>query len=327
MSKKFFNTFNTSTVLNLPILMLIFSFVSFAISPSVQSKPVITPKNFPKELKYRGLPIDPLCINRITIDEDAKYSNDVNLENCGLYQSGFKLETVDAKLIQRGFTGANFMASISKNSTLHGYSYYKPIGMIGDLYVIYSIFNDGRDKGTISTLFLMSRDKRSIKLEKIIASGDRCNGEIHDTISLKDDVLEYTISITPYDLIMLGSGKTNSTFKADTTETKKSSKKSAKMKDSQNAKSKIRPENDLAACPTCCIGIATFQYTQEHGSQLFSVKFDRFAGERKTPPAKYQACLNDLIYKQKEDHGLDMMPSELQDFADKFNRQCVKKQR
>lgn len=253
------------------------------------------PHHFPQDLIYHHKAIDPLCFF-----EMEKSKESVSLEDCGIHKLPHrKITGKDTDLLNEGFYGFDysFQDNESNDKVTNCYSYYKAIGESYGYPLIYSLNNTG-GSGQFSAITLVKRDENTLTLKPIIF-GDRCNGGIIDA-EQKGEKLIYSISITPADLYDLAKEKST----------------------------KLKPENDLAACAACCIGTATLAVNPAHDSkdrELISMSLNKKINEAiSNSKAIYQACFNTLLAAYQDGGQFNLTPQELHEFLTQFSTRCTK---
>lgn len=245
--------------------------------------------NIPEDLMVRNKPIDPLCFNL------EGNSNLIHLQNCGIKKQKYKIVQRDKDLIKKGYIGFDWKEG-SGDDASQGSSYYKSFPAGNQQYWVYTINNTG-GSGVFTALNLVKRkDDKTLEI-KTIASGDRCNGGVQD-VQLKNNQLQYSINLTPADLLTL----------------------------TKDNPSHLQAYDDLAACAVCCTGKAFYGIDLNLNPQLLYVDLGSASDFDDLPTqGKYQQCFNDL-YKQYINAGKNKLDASLlKQFGTDFNAKCVAK--
>jgi hypothetical protein len=252
------------------------------------------PADYPKELLYKGKPIDSLCFYETQDPNQA-----VSLASCGINAvNERKVVSQNRKMLAKGFIGYdyNMFVAGSKSAMPNGYSYYKVIGSVNGASLISTVNNSG-GSGQFTAIFMVKREGDEIHLTSL-ASGDRCNNGIVDA-QVKNQQLLFTTYITPYDFLLISN---------------------------QNPYN-LSGYNDLDSCATCCQAKAIYKINlaqDTNNVQLLSID----AGQKPVTmenQSNYQTCFNRLLtdYQNKGDNSLN--PKQLDEFVHTFNENCVRK--
>lgn len=230
--------------------------------------------NVPSLLRYKGQPIDPLCLY-----ENNQQNAPIDLEHCGLHAtSGREEKGNNATLITQGYMGYNYVWHMKGHAYSEGFSYYKPLGVVNNKAIVQTLNNSG-GTGLFSSISIVTRNNNKISVRSL-AEGDRCNQGIVDAAITKQNI-HYTVNITPYDFFLLGQGKGSSAL-----------------------------EKSLPSCASCCIATATFKQmiNDKHKSKphLLAVNLNPLnpAQPIATPDTKdkHVACLEaQLIHYQQQE--------------------------
>ncbi len=257
--------------------------------------------NIPKDFKYLGRPINPLCIGQIINNESLESPKEapiIDLAECSQPKENYKIEKNNDLMSKKGFISIDYTL---KDGLGGGYAYYKYLGKYKDLHILYFLQNSG-GSGMFSFILLCKRQGDKIQLESIIASGDRCNGGVEE-VTFNGTLLNYYVNLTPYDYLAL------SNFESDS---------------NPEIKNKVKAYDDLAACAACCLGSAFYEHDFQQ-SRLISVDFGKpISKEEEQTQGQYQACFNQIVrdYQKKFQHTLT--PDQLNEFISVFNKECIK---
>jgi hypothetical protein len=267
------------------------------------------PNNPPSSFTYQGKPIDALCVGKMVTGENG--SETINLAECNLH-TDYKMVKLNPVLLKKGYIGFDYSHKVNEDYTEQGYNYYKYIGAYKDLPILFAIQNSG-GSGLFSSLLLVKQEKDSLKLIEQLALGDRCNGGIDETVIFKNNKLIYKTHITPFDILELSGEKPKS----------------------------IQAYEDLAACASCCGGVAVFEYDFEKWEkasqasesqtlksplkpQLVSVTF---GVPNAVIQGQYQACFDKLVNENQQKQQGKLMTlnrDELKVFSRQFISTCIK---
>lgn len=246
----------------------------------------------PEALMFHEKPIDPLCFYN---KEDEPQAIDLN--KCGLAEKKYVEKGHDSELIAKGYIGYNWNDPEFQGAA-EGYSYYKYFNAGKDLYWIYTI-NSGGGSGSFTALHLAKRTAPTRLEVKTLFSGDRCNGGIQD-VTESNNQLTFSVNLTVYDLVTL----------------------------SKKYSSAIRPYDDLAACAICCIAKAFYEVDSKLQPQLKYVELNNANNDEELPQqGVHQPCFNKLFLSYIAAGKTKMQHNMLDEFVDKFNQQCMQKQK
>lgn len=272
-----------------PILCLMITMMSSACVSET------LPNNFPEALTYHDKPIDPLCFT------ENEPSNNQSLDKCGAqFSSELEIIDKDQKLIDSGYIGYEYNWSDKTDPAIQsrGYSYYKVIGYFNHRYTVYAL-NNGGGTGHFTSLNLVTRKNDTLHVAPIVM-GDRCNGGVSSP-SQKNHTLSFSIHITAYDLLTL----------------------------TQQNPNHLRAYDDLDACASCCIGVATYDLNlvnKKEKMKLVSVTFDKgidLTLANNNTNDNHQSCLNQLIGASIKSGKRSFSPKELNSLINKFNHLCT----
>lgn len=254
----------------------------------------------PNALLYQSKPIDSLCFYEV---QDAKHT--VNLKQCGLHAEPGRYRTgYNNYLLDKGFIGFDYEWNIDSQSKSHGYSYYKPLGMLKQAAIIETLNNSG-GTGQFSTISLMTRNNHDITV-KAYDGGDRCNHGIVDVKRMTGkthDKLEYSVNLTSYDFLMLAEDNPHG----------------------------LEAYTDLASCAACCQATAVFERPINENfanETLLYVDLNAYplSEDNSEGSVTYQTCFDTLLAEYKEKYKAKLTPETLKQFTNAFNARCVKKQ-
>lgn len=254
-------------------------------------------ESFPKDFKYQNKPIDPLCIDKLSLDQTARASS-VNVDECSKHRNIVE-EGVNDDLIRKGYIGYEYSYNLP-GATEKGTTYYKYLGKVDDAHVIYAMQNTG-GSGFFTSILWIKRQGNNLRLLKEIAGGNRCNGGIDPSITLKDKKVTYKASVTPFGVMaMSGVMQPN-----------------------------IQSIDDLTDCAVCCVGDATFEYDLSKDNavpMLLSLSFAKDAGRDEIyTQGKLQNCFNEQVRDYiKKNKNAKFTQDQLKTWAEQFNTTCVK---
>lgn len=277
-----------------------------------QGHPLNNPDNPAGNFTYQGKPIDSLCVGKMVTGDDSRFET-INLAECSLH-TDYKMVKLNPVLLKKGYVGFDYSHKVNADYTEQGYNYYKYIGTYKNQTILFAIQNSG-GSGLFSSLLLVKHEKDSLKLVDQLALGDRCNGGIDETVLFNNNKLIYKTHITPYDILELSGEKPKS----------------------------IQAYEDLAACASCCGGVAVFEYDLEKLENKLEKTSSQTTREPKTlqpqlvsvtfgvPSAviqgKYQACFNKLVNENQQKQPGKLMTlkmDELKAFSQQFISTCIK---
>lgn len=265
-------------------------FISLLISSLSHAEAI--PANFPKDLLYKGQPINPFCFADFFYTNNKKDTMDLKKCEKKLKKSNLVVTTRDEERIKQGYVGYDY-----DQKPNHGYSYYKPYGSVNGGQIIYLIHSGG-GSGQFSSLYLVTRTKNKIQLETL-ASGDRCNGGVLD-VKQDGQKLTYTVNLTAYDFLDLA----------------------------QNNPHNLNAYADLEACAACCKATAIFERELDHlnDAKLFYIDLTAYPIEAKNiaQQGTYQVCFDKLLLDAESSGKKYYDTDELKKFTQMFNDQCVK---
>lgn len=248
--------------------------------------------SIPNDFFYQNQPIDPFCVSKLANIDQTK-AEPVNIDECSKHKE-VEFENINEQLTKNKFFGFDYKEKLPTGYMAHGYNYYKYLGKIDNLHILYSIQNGG-GSGEFTALFLARRTGNYIHLAKMIAYGDRCNGGLSD-VSVKDKKILYSQALTPFDLVSLSNKKSE----------------------------KLQAYEDLASCAVCCIAKGIYEYSDDQ-SKLTSILINKDAGNNNASvQGKFQPCFDQLIKEYKANSKDKLTLPELDEFVAKFNETCVK---
>lgn len=265
-----------------------------ALIPSLAICAGTVPGNYPKDLLYKGKPIDTLCIYEAQNPNEA-----IPLASCGINSIGErKVVGQNRRMLAKGFIGYNYnvFTAGSKSAMPNAYSYYRILGNINGIYIISAINNSG-GSGQFTAIYLLKREGDILHVSSV-ASGDRCNNGIADA-QVKNQQLLFTTYITPYDFLTISN---------------------------QNPYN-LNGYHDLDSCATCCQAKISYQIiTGQDSDNIKMLSID--IGDKVISTegqSGYQVCFNRLIadYQSKGDRHLS--PQQLDVLVHTFNEDCVRK--
>ena len=147
--------------------------------------------------------------------------------------------------------------------------------------------------GLFSSVLLVQKYGNEIRLEKVLSFGDRCNGG-----SSKSGEWQYSVHLTPIDILDRASIKKNSSIHFD----------------------------DLDSSATSCYGSAYYQFDYKTGaSKLLFARLNHQGRASKTSEKTYrhQMCF-DKVYRSYVSSGAKKVKqSELNEFYKEFSRSCL----
>ncbi len=247
-----------------------------------------TPSHFPKELLYKGQPVDPICFEG--------NEKTVSLNKCSIQsQTDMQVSGQDKEFLKKNFYGYNYHSKDNEN--VQSYSYYKVIGKFKNSFVIYHI-SSGGGSGVFTSLNLIKREGDKLIIEGL-GSGDRCNSGLEDNARLQGGILSYTVNINPFDYLQIAK---------------------------QNPHN-LKAYDDLAACAACCQGVANFARDLRDPNQsekFISIDLGKNIEEvSNNTQGKYQECFNKLLANYMKEGKYKMNVLELKSFTNEFNSQCM----
>lgn len=226
---------------------------------------------FPTDLLYKGHAIDPLCFVELEYKSAV-----VDLATCGIQSQPNRYIDGDNTILRdKGYSGYDYAVKINKTVNLHGYSYYKIIGRVGQAFIVETIHHPG-GSGDMSALLLVTRDGDILNIQ-VLNTGDRCNHglvNVKHVHSAKHDYLIYGQKQTSYDFLSL----------------------------SHRNPHHLKPYDDLADCAVCCKAVAVFQRDLRgdiHKETLQYVDLAAFPQEPvdTSQPKTIQMCFDRLVQK------------------------------
>jgi hypothetical protein len=253
-----------------------------------------TQTSFPKDLTYKGQPIDPLCLF-----QPNKKNAVVSLKKCGVSaQKDRHRSGASAELLANNYVGYDYNLTNSPDTeATHGYSYYKIIGKVADSYITYSL-NSDNGNGEFSSLNLVNANKNSLKFS-MIAGGDQCNNGIYD-VKKENNKLIYSVNLTTVDFLKLAN---NSSLNTNT-------------------------YKELESCPTCCAASAIFERDLKNTlgkEKLVSINLNGYQQEMALDSQKkYQACFDKIASSYIKNGKHTLTASDLQSFSQDFSSECTK---
>lgn len=153
---------------------------------------------FPKDLLYKGKPIDPACVGGTMIGDGSRFepksvtcSRDIEASTeDDPYGKVIKREyEVKGNHVQLDVTWLKEYEDRSWEILIH--ESYKYIGSYQDKHVVITSYYDTSATGRFTFLGLVKREGDSIVNAGEIAGGDRMHGGIINVLSLKDNILRY----------------------------------------------------------------------------------------------------------------------------------------
>ncbi|WP_133130283.1 hypothetical protein [Legionella yabuuchiae] len=253
---------------------------------------------FSQALLFNGKPIDPLCFY-----ESEDTGGMVDLATCGLHsEPGRSITGKNTHLTDKGYFGYDYAWNMNQAFTSQGYSYYKPLGMLGQSVIVETLNNSG-GTGAFSSISLVTRDSNQLKITPF-HSGDRCNNGIDEVKRVENETgahLVYSINLTPYDFLTLANDNPH----------------------------QVKAYDELSACAACCV--ATAVYERSIGPEFdketllninLNAQQDVDDGESNFGP-KYQGCFDKLLQTYHKQFNGKLQPDELKQFTHAFNQQCV----
>ncbi|MDI1352931.1 MAG: hypothetical protein PSV35_09250 [bacterium] len=245
--------------------------------------------SLPPDLLFNNKPIDSLCFANNEND-----TNLINLNNCGLSKEKYKLIGQDKNLINKGYIGYNWQ-NPEFSSGGEGSTYYTFFAAKNKYFWIYNI-NNGGGSGTFTAINLIKKIDNHTLSNKVITSGDRCNGGIQN-VTEKNGLLTFSMNLTPYDVIIL-----------------------AKQHNPD-----LKAYDDLAACASCCVAKAFYTVNTDNNPQLKYVDLNRGMNQEDMPDqGAHQNCFNKLFNSYLRDQQIHLQQTQVNELAKKFKQKCSK---
>ncbi len=175
---------------------------------------------------------------------------------------------------------------------------YTVLGLAGDEVVVHYMFNGG-GTGYFSGIATLAIEDDELVRHEHLLQGDRCNGGVQEA-HLEGETVDFTVSITPYDLLgLVEEGRALG----------------------------LEAYVDLEASATSCIGEARFRHSLASGVGRFeSVMFaDGVLVDSPGWTGKYrhQSCFNALVEGYQQRDVRELGPAELRTLVAAFEAKCV----
>ena len=270
--------------------ILLFLLTLTVFTPSYADSPHLS-----QDLVYLNNPIDPVCIS--DPERQATDNNNlIDLIKCGMAQSHYVADGQNDYLAEHGYYGWEWKDTSDPSVSTRGSSYYKTWDAGDHKYWVVDRYNGG-GSGYFSTLSLLSRkDYHTIQLVAL-SGGDRCNGGIDEVIP-KGNKLEYSVHITPSDLLGIAEG------------------------DSNDSKT---PE-DVSSCASCCTATAFFKVDRKGVSEFLYVDLSTRPKDNVVDDeGSYQGCFDGVVSSYLAKGVTKLDDKELREFVRRFHLRCVQK--
>ena len=153
---------------------------------------------------------------------------------------------------------------------------YKILYKKNDNYIV-SVFQDHEGTAIYFYIFDLSVKNDTLKLNKVIGGGDRCNNGVDiDEIKIEDEIINYTLHITPEEILTW--------FE----------------------------KNKIYGCFQCCFALANYDYNISTQKNTF--KYIRLIKENIDTNSKFIKVYNDFTEKRDLKLSLTLNESELKQF-------------
>lgn len=262
------------------------AFLSFPLS-AAESEPA-------EMMRYRGNPIDALCVAQLLPWEVSDEVSTVNLKDCGSRAMKITLlENISSSYFaDHGFVGVDYMENDGGRAS---YAYYKDLGDADGARLLW-LERSGGGSGSFSNIVMVSREDDVLTLQQSLLSGDRCNNGIVNA-TLRDGTLTTEQNITPIDLLELADG---------------------------NARH-LKAYEGLEAGATSCIGTVERIDGKNFARVKLSEQDMAFTDvEGKTERYTYQSCFNTIMQGYIKEGNATLNKTGLKKFANRFYSRCLK---